>query len=125
MGTPYIRTLTLTSEGRIGHNALVRVELGTVLRIVLRAGTPASLLPFFTNCPDTSKGEEYERAKFRRLERSNSPSAETILDWDINYEISCRKPGAYHFYLARDLNSIFIFLQITIIILYSYISKWT
>lgn len=67
MSTPYIRTLTLTANGYIGHNALVRVELGTVLRIVLRAGTPAALLPLYTNCPDTRKGEKFLRTKFRRL----------------------------------------------------------
>ncbi|KAA6394530.1 MAG: glycogen debranching enzyme [Streblomastix strix] len=104
MSTPYIRTLTLTANGYIGHNALVRVELGTVLRIVLRAGTPAALLPLYTNCPDTRKGEKFLRTKFRRLQRANKPSAATILDWDINYDIPCYKSGAYQFYLAREPN---------------------
>ncbi|KAH7828063.1 4-alpha-glucanotransferase [Monocercomonoides exilis] len=97
-----VQTLTLNAEGYIQHNALVRVDAGSLLRIVVHRGTSAALLPFYVNYPDEDCGEIFERTKFRNiLPRAPTP-AEDGMGFGIYYEIKCQSAGAYQYYFEKE-----------------------
>jgi hypothetical protein len=80
--------------------------MGTLLRFVVQQGTEAALLPFYINYPDDDATEDFERAKYRKLEPSNPFDHANLLNWDIHYEIHCNSPGAYHYYFEKQKDGV-------------------
>ena len=113
------RTLTLAPDGKIRHNDVVRIDVGTILRIVVEHGTPASLLPFYINYPDTQAQNKFNRHKFRRIHPVERNNTENILNWDSVYEIKCDIPGAYQYFLEKIPHGFLFVLLHIYLLLYS------
>jgi hypothetical protein len=97
-----LRVITVNDDGNISHNSLIRIEKGVLLRIVAKQGTRACLLNLYTNYPDQSILQPFNRNVYRRLHSVNEGQCADCLNFDMYYEIECDLPGAYHFYFEKN-----------------------
>jgi hypothetical protein len=103
----YLRTLTVNWDGYLQHNSVVRVSKGTILRIIAPQGSTVSLSPLYCNYP--IKNKNFDRNKYYQLEKLNFKQSPDCLNWDVNYDIECNLPGAYHFFFDKNTEG-FLFL---------------
>jgi hypothetical protein len=102
-----LRVITVNGEGYINHNSVVRVDKGTLLRVVAKQGTPACVLHLYTNYPDQSILAPFYRNVYRRLHSVNDQQSCDCLNFDIYYELDCDLPGAYHFFFDKNNSGFF------------------